>query len=787
MMRIRHLLMAAMLAMTASAQAQTAAARYPFTIDEDALAGAPDRSDMNRALTPADRIVARDGHFYRVGADGKPGTADDSRVRLFGINLSFATNFPSASDAPRLAKRLRKAGFNAVRLHHMDFYVDDSSESPRGILTTGPYPSFNPVAVQRLRQFIGALAAEGIYVDINLYVSYRFRPAIDDVPAFGGGIEALPIGSPVHVYHPRMRALQETFTRELISALGVAGHPALAMVEINNESSLLSSWMRGKWREATPPGYVAELESQWNTWLRARYPDLDAACRAWNGCEGRSAAGVPLPTPLDNAQSSSMWQAAVTKLRAKLASPDVGVGLTPEAPEGAARRLDDFLRFLVDTDRAYLKRMRTVIHEATDAMLPVAGTQMSFGGVLNFDSHADMDYIDEHLYVDHPHFPNGFSELRDWRIRDVSLTGGEVDRLLARGLRRDHRRPFVLSEFNHPFPSPQAAEALPVLATVAAMQDWDGIFFFDYLNTSTWSTAPANFTLSGDWGKYVHAGQSAQIFRGGAMPTLPTQHNVALPVAARYAIGGQGKDDALDRFAADSQSVRAALAWQQRLAVDLAPDAAPAAVSPPAAPQTGVTYDAAQKRLLLSTPQVWGVFGRPSAGWQGGDAWQLALQPGAESRHVSVLLTPVDGKPLATSQRLLLSLGSPTVGTQPGSMPARPKELVPYRNERSLWTLEPDPSALDKPSGSRYATAPTWLRRQALCVRWNAAPSDRAVTVYPLDGKGARQAPLEASQLARRGEVVTLKLASVASPWYEVVVDGAAPVSSAPVADACPS
>jgi hypothetical protein len=113
---------------------------------------------------------------------------------------------------------------------------------------------------------------------------------------------------------------------------------------------------------------------------------------------------------------------------------------------------------------------------------------MSYGGALNYDSQAQMDYIDEHFYIDHPDFPGPAWDRNDWRIHDTSAAGGELRQLLNLGLRRDMRKPFVVSEFNQPFPNRQGTEIQPLMAIVAAMQDWDGLFFFDYMDVSSCTT-----------------------------------------------------------------------------------------------------------------------------------------------------------------------------------------------------------------------------------------------------------------------------------------------------------
>ena len=155
---------------------------YPFAVDQDRLSGAPDFSFLNQPIAAKDRVVVRNDRFVRA-SDGSP-------VRFFGVNLAFGASFPEPQDAARIAKRLRRLGVNLVRLHHMDTSPDSTAETARSILTTGPYPTLNPVAVGRLRGLLDALKSEGIYADLNLHVGYTFRPGVDQVPA-------LPDGAPL--------------------------------------------------------------------------------------------------------------------------------------------------------------------------------------------------------------------------------------------------------------------------------------------------------------------------------------------------------------------------------------------------------------------------------------------------------------------------------------------------------------------------------------------------------------------------------------------------------------
>lgn len=278
---------------------------FPFQVDQDSLAGAPDFSDLNRPLTAADKLFARDGHFYRVGLDLTPNTTDDERVRLFGVNFAFDANFPLAPDAVRVAKRLRKLGINLVRLHHMDSQPDAVAANARSLLTAGPYPTLNPNSLPLLRGFLDALRAEGIYVNLNLHVGYTFRPAVDGVPAIPPGQQFPAQSKPLHIFQPRMVELQTRFTRMVIEALNLRSDPVLGMVEIDNETSLVREWQTTNLEGALHPEYKRELEQQWNTWLRGRYGSTERVAAAWRAEEEE---GPELLQNGDFSQGMAPWR-----------------------------------------------------------------------------------------------------------------------------------------------------------------------------------------------------------------------------------------------------------------------------------------------------------------------------------------------------------------------------------------------------------------------------------------------------------------------------------------------
>ncbi|RKP53599.1 beta-galactosidase [Pararobbsia silviterrae] len=724
---------------------------FAFGIDEDALEGAPDQSALNRPLDDGSRVIARDGHFYRVGADGRA----TERVRLFGANLTFGANFPDAAQAKALARRLSKLGVNAVRLHHLDSLPSDDTDAPLSVLTTGPYPSFNPVAVARLRTLIAALSDAGIYVDLNLHVGYRFRPAVDHLPALDDGSPAPPIDAPIHVYDERLIARQIDYARGLIDRLGLRHNPALAIVEIDNESSLLNAWHDGKWNEAIPSAYEPELRQRWRTWLINRYTTLAAACDAWGGCDDGDEGALYLP------------------------KPGAAFG------SGETRHKRDFVQFLAATDKAYFDRLRTVVREAVDEPVPVSGTQMTFGGVLNFDSQSAMDYVDDHIYVAHPTYPGGQGDDGHWRIPLLSASGDEMNRLLALGLRRDRRRPFIVSEFGEPFPNPRGSEMIPIMSILGAQQDWDGLFFFEYSDRAQAPIAPTEFDLAGDWGRYVTTGSSARLFRTFGIAPLQRRIDVPLPAAERLDIGMSDRDDALEHDLDAHVGAKPEWAWSGQVAEDLTAASATSA-SPSPSPETApyrtpdgvVQYDPVAGRLILDGPRAWGVFG--AAGAERIDLHHMSIQFGGPGRHsASVWLDALDGAELSRSRHMLLSIGSLTLGAAPGERADRPARIVPYEDDPRWMTLASGDG--DAPSNQRATVPPTWMMRVPFTLMLSARSG--AAHVYPLDGAGHRRAELPSTDVRSGTQGLTIAVqqrAETASPWYEIVFDAPSPNVGSP-------
>jgi hypothetical protein len=877
--------------------AQTLHYLVPFSIDQDRLSGAPDFSFLNHPLDPTDQLFVRDGHFFRVGPDLQPGTDDDQRVRLFGVNLAFGANFPEGTDAVRIARRLRRLGVNLVRLHHMDSQPDSNPANAGSVLTTGPYPAFNTVALSRLRAFLDALRSEGVYVNLNLHVGYTFRPSVDGVPALPSG-QAIPTQSkPLQILYPRMVDLQLDYARGLSEKLALAGDPVLGMVEINNESSLVYSWQGGGLDASLLGEYGADALRQWNRWLQAGYPTTDDLRAAWGASlppgadmlpgrwqpleihspssaryESLTQDGVPVarvtvdrggaavilkqvgfsttagtpylaevemrsdlaagascsvywdvkedvsPWRTSSSKSASLtasWQRFTMSFSPSLAMSGIGrFGLsvencsTPVYVRNAALRtggrrglaadesleaadialvasadasttqprLDDYLAFLAACDRSYLERMRDAVRSAVGPLTPIAGTQMGFSGLSALDSHATLDYYDEHFYVDHYNFPNVSWDGRDWRIRDQSSLGSGLSAFLNVATARVRGRPYTVSEFNQPWPNRYAAEIDPTLAAFASFQDWDALVHFAYSHGRGWDdNVPNGFNLNGDWAKWAAFGQSAWLFRTAAVTAAPECVGLPASPALRLRYTREKRYGGFAAFYGALGGYQPLNAFVNPVCLDPAadgplPTGLTAKPAGPVVASTGeLAYDPSGRRFVVAAPGVSGVFG-----WLSGDrvwAGAIDVERPDPAGFVSLLLTPLDGLPIDSSRHLLLSNPSYALRTQPASAPARPQFIVNYPQAADWFTLEPDRAG--KPSGDlNGGQGPTWMAAAETVVWFRTAGS--SVTVYPLDGQGARLAPLPPAAVQRTDQGYRLSLAAGDQPWsvwYEIVVE----------------
>ena len=91
-------------------------------------------------------------------------------------------------------------------------------------------------------------------------------------------------------------------------------------------------------------------------------------------------------------------------------------------------------------------------------------------------------------------------------------------------------QPFTVSEYNHSGPSDYQAEVSPFLAAIAAIQDWDAIYLFDYNNDrDTWNSNKIRgfFAIDSNPAKMALLPAAAMMFLRGDVPAAKEEVQLA--------------------------------------------------------------------------------------------------------------------------------------------------------------------------------------------------------------------------------------------------------------------
>jgi len=186
-------------------------------------------------------------------------------------------------------------------------------------------------------------------------------------------------------------------------------------------------------------------------------------------------------------------------------------------------RVLDRMVFLAETEKAYFDAMRSYIKNDLGCGALVTGTIVF--GPLGLYAQSDMDFIDAHAYWQHPRFPGRPWDAGNWTIEQKPMTDYPAEATLFRlTAERLAGKPFTVSEYNHPAPLDAQAECVPMLASFAAAQDWDGLWLFTYSHaTDAWDreTMSGFFDMDTNPAKWGFMRAGTAIFRHRCVRPLP--------------------------------------------------------------------------------------------------------------------------------------------------------------------------------------------------------------------------------------------------------------------------
>jgi hypothetical protein len=670
----------------------------PFTLDHRNGAGSViDLSFLLEAPAGKHGFV-RIAHGHLVAGDGK-------RLRLWGVNITDwsrgSTMLPSKEDAPMWAAALARFGVNCVRLHFLDL------QTPRGLIdaTREDTRSFDAEQLDRLDFWIAELKRRGIYINLNLNVgrSYKAGDGVKDA-------DRVRWAKGLTLFDPRLIELQKEYARQLLTHYNpytkteYRSEPAVVTVELVNENALYLGF------RAPTPAYDKDLLDLYQAWLRhKRSPAELAKLRALAG----AADDQPIPRLM-------------------------GREIAAAPPE----RFYTELEFFMEMERRYFLDMQSYLKDTLQVRAPLVATadhSHSGSSYPLLASTSLLDIVDGHTYWQHPG-PRGIANTPMVNAPFQS-TVVELSRTAFAG------KPYTVSEVNHPFPNDYACEGIPILAAYAALQDWDGVFWYTFepKASAEWKPMVGDpFDISHHPVKLAQLAAGALMFVRGDVraaqqviqrsysrqqvydsirlpgterPYFTPGFPLALPLrhGSRIAsLDGKPTEKIELRQADPMVSDTKELVW---------------AVSPSSGGL--VTVDTARTQAAIGFVKAHGP--------------QLRhLAPEIHNRFASLTLSALDSKPIARSGRLLLVAGAAVTNTG-----------VEWNEARS---------ALKQWGGSPTLIEP--VTGQLLMRNLEAA---RGVTIAALDGRGRRiGAPVAARQTPAGWRV---RLGEQVTTWYEIKVE----------------
>jgi hypothetical protein len=632
-------------------------------------------------------------------------TGDGKRLRLWGVNITDwtrgSTMLPSKEDAPMWAATLARFGVNCVRLHFLDLatprgLIDDSGDNSR---------SFNAEHLDRLDFWIAELKKRGIYTNLNLNVgrSYKAGDGVKDA-------DKIRWAKGLTLYDPRLIELQKEYAKQLLThhnpytKTEYRNEPAIATVEMVNENALYIGF------RAPTPAYDKDLLDIYNAWLRQkRNPAELSKLRALAGVEGEG----PIPRLM-------------------------GREISAAPPE----RFYTELEFFMEMERRYFLDMKSYLKETLKVKAPLVGTadhSHSGSSYPLLASTSLLDIVDGHTYWQHPG-PRGIPNTPMVNA-PLQSTVVELSRTAFAG------KPYTVSEVNHPFPNDYASEGIPILAAYAALQDWDGVFWYTFEPKASSEWKP----IIGDPFDISHNPVKMPQLAAGAMMFVRGDVRAARQIIQRSYSRQQVQDSIRlpgteKPYFTPGFPLSLPLRHGSRIAsLDGKPtEKIELREADPIVSDTG-------ELIWSMSPEIGGVVTvdtertQAAIGFVKAQGKQLRhLAPQINNRFASLILSALDSKPIARSSRMLLVAGAAVTNTG-----------VEWNETRS--------------SLKQWGTSPTLIEPVTGQLLLRNLEGARSVTIASLDGSGRRiGAPVAATKTPEGWQV---RLGEQVTTWYEIKVE----------------
>ena len=591
--------------------------------------GQPDVSQWWSGVLPHDaapvdlsflnHVPAGKHGFVKVAGD-RLEFADGTPARFFGGNLAAYALFADPAQFEAQARRMAQLGFNLMRIHHHDSmgWVEPT------VIDRGKPDSqqFDAAGLDRVDRWVKALRDAGIYVWLDVHVGRVFKRG-DGIEGFSELERTNGEGKGFCYLNDRVRDLMAEFQAKWLghvnpyTKLAYKDDPGVMGVLVTNENDLTHHFGHAMLPDKGNPHHQRLFETAARAFAKAGKLPYDRVTRTWE------------PGP------------------AKIFLNDVE---------------HRFAKFMVDQARELGVRVPIATTNYWGDSWLSSLPALTAGSVIDVHSYGDA----EALSVDPRYGANFLTPIASARVDGMPLT---------------------ITEWNVPYPIVDRCTAPLYLASVAALQGWDAPMLYNYSQTGFGGPTHAD-----QWSTFYDPAitgvipAAALLYRRGDVREATKRYCVMLDRAALY-------ESALSPAQATAV---ATLVEQSRVSVGL-PDLPELTWDRASKPGSGVTLvrdvgrsflgdkatevvsDTGELRRdfvggvqVIDTPRTQAV-----NGWQGGgerathDARFAITTPKA-----CVVLSSLDGEPLRTSKRILVTAVGRAVAAADGRMPFRSEPVL---------------------------------------------------------------------------------------------------------------
>lgn len=279
-----------------------------------------------------------------------------------------------------------------------------------------------------------------------------------------------------------------------------------------------------------------------------------------------------------------------------------------------ARR--DWVAFLRDLENEYYDLMVAHVRDVCGYPGLIFGTIMANSPAT---VQSRLDVIDGHAYWQHPEFPGTAWDSRNWLVRNTSMVSTLDNTIAGLSRQRIKGKPFTVTEYQHSSPNYYGAEGPLLLAAYGALQDWDGIWLFDYgpgQDGVQMGYVRGFFEIGQHPTKMANLLLAANIFRRGDVSPAATERTLQLgPERELDLLQATG---AWSVFSASQLGMPGKVAFVNRVSTTLVTND-PASTPPPSPAGNTLTSDTgelvwnasqpAKAQVVVRTPKTRGALG----------------------------------------------------------------------------------------------------------------------------------------------------------------------------------